>query len=242
MSVDLAGQIITFALDTSTRIQIEDVDSDAACEDLVGLIGARVRVEAEQLADDTLLADRVKVNDDDDDEDSDDDEVEFEGTVVSTDCPDSINVERTDGQTVIVSLTATTVLEGVLDCADLAGRRVEVEGVLVDGVFVATKIEVEDDDDSDDNDSDDGSDDDDESSDDDSGEDELSVEGTVVATDCPDSITVERADGTSVVVSLTGDDRARRHPRLRGSRRPPGRDQGDPRRRSLRRNQDRARG
>jgi len=101
-----------------------------------------VRVEAVNQSNGTLLAERVKVRPT---ESAEQDEVEFRGTVSATSCPGSITVARSDGQSVIVDLTASTEIEDGGTCAGLAGQHVKVEGTTQsDGSVSARHIEVED--------------------------------------------------------------------------------------------------
>ncbi|MGH7898791.1 MAG: DUF5666 domain-containing protein [Candidatus Binatia bacterium] len=146
LAVELGSQSIVVGLGPDTRIRIAGTDESPSCADLAEQTGMPVRAAGEQLDDGSLLARRVKVGA----HGSDDHHrrhVEFHGVVTALACPDSITVERTDGESVTVTLTDETEFEDGVACEDLAGQSVEVEGKLTDDGVVATEIEVEDGDD-----------------------------------------------------------------------------------------------
>lgn len=142
LTVDVAGQNVTVELDALTRIQISGPGpSDRTCAELANATGQRVRVEAIRRADGSLLAERVKVNPEAVEQAA---QVEFRGTVTALNCPSSITVLRTDGQTVTVQIVSSTEFGDASGCSALAGRQVKVEGSMQNGAVVATEIEVED--------------------------------------------------------------------------------------------------
>jgi hypothetical protein len=135
------GSNVTFDLNGDTKIKV-DGQGGKTCSDLAAAAGQPASVEAVQQGDGSLLAERVKVRPTESDEQ---DEVEFRGLVTATSCPDSITVQRPDGQSVTVNLTSSTEIEDGQSCAGLAGQHVKVEGAAQpDGSVTATHIEVED--------------------------------------------------------------------------------------------------
>ena len=118
------------------------------CATLQTLAGQPVEAEARvNPSDGSLFADQIIVNPNSDDQT----DAEFEGTIASTNCPNSITVTRSDGVSVVVNLSSSTVIEidGASDetsgmCTDLSARMpVKVEGALrTDGSVDADTIEV----------------------------------------------------------------------------------------------------
>ncbi|MGH7863592.1 MAG: DUF5666 domain-containing protein [Candidatus Binataceae bacterium] len=152
---------VTMAIDpATTELENEDTDSPiATCEDLAALIGSPAKAEGIVNPDSTITAEELEVGSGEDDGDVDDeddgdvmDDAEFDGTIASTECPNSITVIRGDAD-VLVHITDMTkiIVESLGDdvaaaCSDLTvGASVEVEGALQpDGSVNASKIKQED--------------------------------------------------------------------------------------------------
>lgn len=141
IAVALGSQQVAVELSGSTRIRISGQGgSNGSCADLTAHVGQPVRVEGVQQTDGSLLADSVHVNPQ---EGEGAEEIEFRGMVTSLACPSSITVQRTDGESISVTITSATEFEGIAGCSDLDGRSVKVEGTSGDGTVTAKKIEVE---------------------------------------------------------------------------------------------------
>lgn len=147
----------TVVTDAGTRILDRD-NQPIGLSDIP--VGSLVEVEGSAQADGSVLASKIKLEDDDANEDDDNEEVEFTGVVGSITPPTLV----VDGRTVLTD--ASTEFRGkgdVHSLSDLAvGMTVEVKGQgLADGSVLARRIKVEDDgdDDSDDDHGDDGEDD-----------------------------------------------------------------------------------
>jgi hypothetical protein len=143
LTVAFPGGTKTVDLDGNTKIRVSGNTTAATCQDLNTNAGQPVRVEAETQGDGSLLAERVKVRPEEADEAA---EVGFRGAVTATSCPDSITVQRTDGESVTVKLTSSTVFEGATGCSNLStNEHVKVQGTLAtDGTVTAGHVEVED--------------------------------------------------------------------------------------------------
>ncbi|MEX0747106.1 MAG: DUF5666 domain-containing protein, partial [Rhodothermales bacterium] len=126
-------------------------------------VGTFVRVRGQHTAD-GWVATSIRIGDRDDDDEEDEQEVEG---VVEAVGDASIHVAGID-----FTVNEETEFDGAEGLEDIAvGSRVEIEYVVLeDGVHLATKIEVEDDDEGDDDGDDDGDD-----------EEEVEVEGTIIA-------------------------------------------------------------
>ena len=141
-SVTVSGQVIAVNADT----KIKRGDHTIALSDLK--MGDKVEVDAIIQADGSLLATKIKVEDDEDDDNQGENEVEFKGTIDSITPPTLMVSGRkvmTNGSTRIRSGDKTITL------ADLKpGEKVEVDGTKqADGSVLASKIKVEDGDDED---------------------------------------------------------------------------------------------
>ena len=134
-SVTVSGHVLLVNADT----KIKRDDRTIALADLK--MGDKVEVDAVTEADGSLLATRIKVEDNDDNDN--DNEVDFKGTIESITAPNLMVSGRkvvTNGSTRIRSDDKTITL------GDLkAGEKVEVEGTTqTDGSVLASKIKVED--------------------------------------------------------------------------------------------------
>lgn len=149
------------AYDNPQSFSVDGIPVDASGSSTVpqGMTtGSRVEVHG-QLVNGTLLASKVELDDDDERDDDNGNPNELEGRVTAYTSPTRFSV---DG--IPVDATAAPTVLAV-------GMRVEVYGTVVNGVLVAGKVEIEDDDDDDENDdSDDHDDDDDDDHDDDADE------------------------------------------------------------------------
>lgn len=140
VSVAAGGQEFSLELGPGTEIELDGEETD--CADIEGSVGEDVEAEAERNDGGSLIAQEVEVRPEDDNEEEN--EAEFEGLVTDTSgCPDTVTVDRDDGEPITVNLTAETEIEGVESCSALQDREVEVEGTSQDGSVTAEEIEVE---------------------------------------------------------------------------------------------------
>ena len=187
----VSGILVTVDADTVYDDDVGENDGEAGTS-LADVLPGMV-VEVSGFPTDTgFLATRIDrdVDDNGDDEslgdpDVDDDELEIEGFV---------NDVAADGTSIVVGATSFTVAasteldEGLLINSDLIGSYVEVEADIVNGEFVATSIEREDDFDNDD----DG---------DDDYEVEFEIEGVLQAIDTSVSPSTIQIDGLTIPVA-----------------------------------------
>ena len=140
LTVGLTNEQVTVQLGADTVIKGIGSVPASSCADLANDVGQNVRVQAVTQSDGSLLAERVKIRPN---AGEPAEEIAFRGAVTATSCPNSITVQRGDGQAVTVNLTSSTEIDDAATCADLADQHVKVEGTLeTDGSVTASEIEV----------------------------------------------------------------------------------------------------
>ncbi len=145
LAVTLGEKKVKVEIDDTTRIQTTDAKgAKEPCDALEHHVGEQVRIEGDRSKEGALLADRVQIG-----EAREAPlrvpEVEFAGSVANVECPQRLVVQRSDGQSVEVTLDTRTRYEGALDCDELGNASVRVAGSLErDGRVLARSIEAED--------------------------------------------------------------------------------------------------